>query len=753
MMHTLRSLWNAGEGNNESPSGEPVIVGAGHRETCASACLPSNIQSACFIMLYTRNLHTSHVSHINITELVSPDLTDEEKGDFESFSHNPETDSIFVVSSKGCTENLIPNYATSPNMPSQLSSICLKYHGTKSLHTLRQAITGRLFGKKPTIGSIQPDGSFTFFFELTEQLALPQDRQQAEGTLKAWMNTHGLSHIGGARLDKEHFLAQLVQPTFIGDIQYRTQSTLPLQEDTLFVHCLSRELSVGTLRIDTKQLLTRMHEQGWWWKSDGAFAPGCIGELESAEHSRTVAIVTASGFRSLGKTKAVYSFSDLIGSGRWATLVENEQNAAVQESFFYQEMGKEHYIIIAEGKCRKCTYTEFSACLRQMYKLGNNEFYKALNQIIVDKKVHGARCCMYEAKRLINREGRLYINTSDVRVLPPNEDAPSDRFKASCPAISKLLHTLFGAKSDELKVLLAWLAIAYQGAYYGRPQRGQALYVVGAPGTGKTLLRELIGELFGRSCSGHEFFCETSPFNAYALEDNPLVYLDDTTIDWRRCNQMHNRIKELVATGTAVLNGKYESQRQVEWSGRIMVLCNPTGEGRKLIPEVNADNRDKLIVLQTKDTILKDQKLGAMARQELPAFAHFLKHYRSPLMKAECRFGMEAYVSPAMREATLFRNGEDVLMECLSKLLDSAENAPTEQDYTISELYSKLSEQNLFGQTEALCTAKNLGVKLAKICEAITCKVVEFPYTITTRRTSARRSWVFTPQTQEPGNH
>ncbi len=755
LKNVLNSIEGAGQGNTEIPVWEEVITGAGIGNFPGLLCLKIEKEEVCLFMITILNLQGETVIRTEAARLESPRLTEEERSDFDSYSHNPATDSIFVVSAMGVIENKIPNYATATNKPSLLSCICLKYTGPKSFNPLRQAITRRLFGQNPTIGSIQPDGSYTFFFELKENVAMPQDKQQAEDTLKAWLNAHGLTAIAGAQLDKEHFFAQLENPTFVGEILYKKDSLMALRQDKLFIQRLARELSEGVILFEPKDLLKHMNSQSWNWKSDEPFAPGCIGVLEAGDELRFPAIVTAKGFRSLGNALAFYGYSDIIGADEWEALNATKDSAeAIHDSFFYQKMGKECYVLVSDGKSRKCTYVEYTACLRSNYALGNESPSTVVTQVLVNKRVDGTCCCMYKPNRLVYSEGRCYINTSDVRVLPPKEDAPSDRFKASCPAIAKLLHSLFGAKSEELEVFLAWLAIAYQGAYYGRPQRGHAMYVVGAPGTGKTLLRELIGELFGRSRSGHEFFCENSPFNACALEDNPLVYLDDATIDWRRCNQMHNRIKELVATGSVVINGKYEAQRQAEWNGRVLVVCNPTGEGRKLIPEVNDDNRDKLIILQTKDTIIRDQHLGEKARRELPSFAHFLKHHRSSLMKAGVRFGMEAYVSPAIREATLFRDGEGLLMECLERLL-KAENRPGEEmDYTVSELYDKLSEQTRFsGQAGVLCTAKNLGVKLAKIREAVTSNVVGFPYAITNRRTSARRSWVFTPHEQEAANN
>lgn len=655
-----------------------------------------------------------------------------------------------IVSAYGWDKFEIPSHDASFNKPARLVRLCLKYRGLTSLEPLKKAIIQRLHGAEPTMCSRQEDGAFTLFFELYRPLALPQSQEGAEMVLNAWKNVHGLSKIAGAELDEAHFLSQLVCPTPAGEVEDQQETILRLTDDRMFVERLAEMHAKGTILFDSRILLNHMNDEGWTWESKAEFQPGSIGWLTTPRFGRSRAIVTEDAFIALGSYLSRYEFKAIIGEKNWAEVEDSRQDLALNNSFYYQEMGKEQYALISEGKVRKCTYVEFLACLDSLFHLGGFSAKAMLRDVMVNKKVDGVRNYMYVPSRLIRVDGKTYLNTSDVQLLRPDESSVSDRYGKSCPAINSLLNSLFGAKSEELEVFLSWLALAYQGAYYGRPRRGHAMYIVGAPGTGKTLLRELLGQLFGRSRSGQEFFCENSQFNAYALDDNPLVYLDDASVDWKRCNQMHNRIKELVATGEAFLNGKYEAHRHVEWFGRILVTCNPDGEGRKLIPEIGDDNRDKFIILKTSSRQQEDQNLGANARRELPAFAHFLKHYRSGLMKPALRFGMEAYVSKSVREATLFRDGEGMLLECLVRILGAEGNTSRSQDYTVTELYEKLSkEPSVSGQLSGLCTAKNLGSKINKIREAVENGVVSFPYVIKARRTSARRSWVFAPSHEE----
>lgn len=655
-----------------------------------------------------------------------------------------------VVSATGWDADVLPDHEAEHNKPARLVCLCLKYRGNVTAEKLSKAVTSRLFGKEPTICSSQNDGALTLFFELESPMALPQDKFGAEQVLELWANAHGLSHIAGVELDWDHYLSQLVLPTFIGERQARTDAMFPLAKDALFVGRLAKELAQEPFDFETESLLPRLEMCGWRWESSAPFQVGSVGLLHTPRYGTARAIVTANGFRSLGDYLPIFTYEAILGEAAWAEMSAVKRDRAYCDSYYYREMDREYYALVSDNKVRRCTHSEYQACLESLYNMGRSGVMSLIRNVVVHKKVDGVRNYMYASRRLIQVDGKTYLNTSDVSLLSPDEKAPSDTFRKSCPAITVLLNTLFGEKSKERSVFLSWLALAYQGAYYGRPRRGHAMYVVGAPGTGKTLLRELLGLLFGRSRSGQEFFCESSQFNAYALDDNPLVYLDDASVEWRRCNQMHNRIKELVATGEASLNGKYEAQRHVEWFGRILVTCNPAGEGRKLIPEIGDDNRDKFIILKTTNKRQDDQQLGECARRELPAFAHFLKHFRSELMDPDCRFGMEAYVSPAVVEATLFRDGEGMLVECLERILKAAQVSGAVQDYTVTELYDKLvSEPAVATQLAGLCTAKNLGAKLCKIREAVEAHVVDFPYGISTRRTSSRRSWVFTPSARE----
>jgi hypothetical protein len=121
-------------------------------------------------------------------------------------------------------------------------------------------------------------------------------------------------------------------------------------------------------------------------------------------------------------------------------------------------------------------------------------------------------------------EGRIYANsrpvlkTSTRRVLT-SVDRPAHWGGAGeFPFISWLLDTFFST-SEQKEYFPSWLAYFYRACYEQKPCPGQAIFIAGPSGVGKSLLsRGILGGLFGGFVDAREFLLGGDSFGGELFE-------------------------------------------------------------------------------------------------------------------------------------------------------------------------------------------------------------------------------------------
>lgn len=272
-------------------------------------------------------------------------------------------------------------------------------------------------------------------------------------------------------------------------------------------------------------------------------------------------------------------------------------------------------------------------------------------------RVDGAAPLVNYAPGLVTLEGRPLLNTANLRCVQPAAGptgTPSD-----FPFIWEYLSS-FLARPElrPLDHLLAWLRRAYDSQLnYGR-ETGQALFICGPKGNGKTLFsRRIVQPLLGdRAANPMPFFTGDTNFNSELFEAALLVIDDEDTPRNEAARQkMLSRIKGFVVNPSQSYIAKFKVPVRIEWCGRFVATLNNDPASTGVLPEVNDNTEDKLSFYatqpRTKPWPVK-RELEATLEKELPFFGHWLLNVWQPPQDvlSNDRVGVKSYFDPVILE-------------------------------------------------------------------------------------------------------
>ena len=263
------------------------------------------------------------------------------------------------------------------------------------------------------------------------------------------------------------------------------------------------------------------------------------------------------------------------------------------------------------------------------------------------------------------------------------------------------------ATYEQLTLFLSWLSYWYRNAarMSSSPHPGQALFLAGDAGVGKSFLaRVIVSGLMGGCVDAPDFYLEGSRFNSQLLS-SPLHIIDDKlgSTDFRTRMQFSERVKIVVANAGLRYERKFgDALGFVPWAGRLMVLLNRDPQSLSVLPDLEVSTADKFMMLRcgtARFPFGRPEQNMEWVRAELPYFARFLLGYGIPDDLADVRFGVKAWQHPDMRQAST-ENGltievVEALVEYLAFMAQS--NEPGESlDFTgtVGQLYSALASHN-----------------------------------------------------------
>jgi len=300
------------------------------------------------------------------------------------------------------------------------------------------------------------------------------------------------------------------------------------------------------------------------------------------------------------------------------------------------------------------------------------------------------------------------------------------------PVLKKLLENMFVVGDlDQRPWFYGWVKTAMTSFRSRRWRASQLLALAGEPGSGKSLIQNLLTEMFGgRSAKPYRVMTGGTTFNSDLFGGEHLVLEDESeSVDIRSRRHFAANIKSLLASWSQSCHAKHREALTLQPIWRMSISLNDDPERLLVLPPLDDDVRDKIIALKvakkpmpmpTDTPELADRFWQTMV-SELPAFLAFLETWTIPAEIADARYGVTAFQNPEIVEKLNELNPEDRLLELID--LQFFRNPMRRDPWTGSaaELERKLTGDDGKCQREAqrlLSWSAACGSYLARLAKA-----------------------------------
>jgi hypothetical protein len=287
----------------------------------------------------------------------------------------------------------------------------------------------------------------------------------------------------------------------------------------------------------------------------------------------------------------------------------------------------------------------------ESHKGQGSEVSQALTTIDELQSVDGAFPCLFIKEEIVRDGSQKYLNIG--RAEPIVGTGQKREWGDGFPWIAAYLDGLFG--EDQKPVFLSWLSYFYNNAVAGKPRKGQALFVAGPVGAGKTFLSQrVIGALVGGFQEATDYVLGNTNFNEQ-LFHAPVWAVDDAVIsaDSRRVAGYSQMVKKIVANPYQQYHAKFRKAVTFKWNGRLIVTLNDDPESITMLPDIELSILDKIVILRAADPGVSFRGAEEKVANELPYFADYLLGFEIPesLCKRPnevVRFGHDSWHHPEL---------------------------------------------------------------------------------------------------------
>ena len=348
-------------------------------------------------------------------------------------------------------------------------------------------------------------------------------------------------------------------------------------------------------------------------------------------------------------------------------------------------------------------------------------------------------------------DGSRYLVTEDMDLIEPQP--------GSCPTITAVINGLFRNSESEdvgsaqIATFLGWLKSSVEALRAGRQQQQQALAICGVRDCGKSFVQHHIVTpcLAGRAADAERYFLRGNDFNADLFAAEHLV-LDDCRASTKIADRLAfaAKIKQhTVGATVASLHGKGKDAITVRPWWSISITCNDDPESLLVLPPLNEDFADKLILLRASrfdfpepiTTAAEKERFEAKLRSEIPAFLDFLlNRYSLPEKYVDPRrYNVATYHHPVIKECLESLSPEAELLELIDLIVfDGFHDGPVW--ISASDLENKILASSHHRRAERIFTFNGACARyLARLSKKSPSRVMQ-------ARTAAERGWRLSPK-------
>jgi len=349
-----------------------------------------------------------------------------------------------------------------------------------------------------------------------------------------------------------------------------------------------------------------------------------------------------------------------------------------------------------------------------------SEIEEKLMDIIEDQRVDYAFPVAGHPVGVLTQGNERILITKELPAIEPKE--------GDWDVLRAFLEGLFNTPDgscDQIEYVYSWLSRAMAGLLHMQPNSGQAFIIAGDPDCGKTLVSKLLRMLFGgRVGKPYEYLTGQTRFND-ELFATSLQMVDDEAdkTDIRSRRHFVSGIKRFVGADGSRGEAKGGITFEVQPHWRIVIVCNFEEDNLRVLPPLDNDVIDKLILLRGYRAEKFPMPVGTVEEQkefletlisQLPAFMHFLMNeWKIPEALRFDRFGVRSYLNMDIVHRM------DQITPWFELML-SMENEVLRGDYiwvgTATDLYGLLrNHSSLTVREKERYTVKGIGKHLTKV--------------------------------------
>ena len=181
-------------------------------------------------------------------------------------------------------------------------------------------------------------------------------------------------------------------------------------------------------------------------------------------------------------------------------------------------------------------------------------------------------------------------------ILVPTEQRRIVPVVGEFPTIQEYLTGMLG--EEQRKYFFGWLKVFLDGFYEYKQCPGQVLVMLGETSAGKSLLKDLLSEIFDGCGQPHEHLTGVTRFNGELCAAS-LLAVDDKLNDLglQGMARLRATAKEIAVSGQLRFEFKNQTAFVAKPLQRLLICANYTEDSVSVVPELDESMRNKVSIL------------------------------------------------------------------------------------------------------------------------------------------------------------
>jgi hypothetical protein len=668
-----------------------------------------------------KNLVTHSVFHTPPWEFKTniPDYTKEDKKARSRWWNTPKTEHLFYNMIEGENENV---RVSKTNPPVRMYGFVADYDSVISPEQYEQP-NFKDTHVLPTAWSLTSSGRGRMVWAFEQALPLP-DMQTTTEFLKVAAKELNLKNIWGG-FDEAFYRSSQY---------YEVGHSWKVIDTNLVPHTIvcglmakawERRNRNVTCAIELDEIypeIERCYPGAW----EGAFELGARTRRfwDTSATNPTSAILRANGFQCFSGPQAFVYWEDILDKSFIDKAVASKMKGITDGVFFdgrnyYRKNDANDWLIYNKDDIKLFLRVRLGLSAKASSQSAVSDLDRTLCFIQETNRIDGAFPYVNHKQGIIIVNGQKILNTCKCKALQP----VSNEFEAEPKDFSWLANffkNLFDSE-DQLPYFLAWLKRFYEDSLYYKARSGQAIFLVGPPDMGKTLLADfIIAKMVGGFRDASSFMLGTdSGFTAPYMEVPLLTVNDEHAVaDERSHTRYSSVVKKLVANKEFLYNQKFEKAGNVKWCGRVVITLNEDPRSLRLLPDLEISMLDKVMLFKLSE-IRKDFFDGFTKRieHELPYFCNWLLRWRAPeSVLGGVRFGVKSYLHKDLHLAATQSGAGNAFYEILTMFLrNTSEDYTATWEGTTAQLLSEMVKEESTRPLVQGMTVRFLGTMMGQL--------------------------------------